>query len=128
MSYQILVVDDFPDAAAALVRVLRLHGHDVHGARSGGEARAYLATHRPDVCLFDVELPDVSGFELAREVRRAPGGSRPYLVAITGWGDARVRDDALAAGFDLHVVKPLDATALADIVRGAGALLAQRGT
>lgn len=123
---QILIIDDFRDAVAALVRVLEVLGHEVRGAHTGREGLALADERAFDLGLFDLELPDLSGYELARTIRRRPGGTRPFLVAVTGWDDHEHERDALAAGFDRHVVKPIDAPRLAEVVRDASAVLSSR--
>jgi PAS domain S-box-containing protein len=115
---RIMVVDDNADAAAMLAMVLESHGHAVmveHGARSAlalGDAIA------PDVFLLDIGLPDINGNELARRLRAGPRTGRAMLVAITGYGQDRDRRETLAAGFDHHLVKPVDMRQLFALLAG----------
>jgi CheY-like chemotaxis protein len=115
---RIMVVDDNADAAAMLAMVLESHGHAVtveHGARSAlarGDAIA------PDVFLLDIGLPDINGNELARRLRAGPRTGRAMLIAITGYGQDRDRSETLAAGFDHHLVKPVDMRQLCALLAG----------
>jgi signal transduction histidine kinase/ActR/RegA family two-component response regulator len=105
---RILVVDDNEDAAAMLGLSLRRMGHAtrvVHDGLSALEAAAQLL---PDVALLDIGLPVMDGYELARRLRDVPGLSRLHLVAVTGYGQDRDRSLAREAGFDVHLVKPVD--------------------
>jgi signal transduction histidine kinase/CheY-like chemotaxis protein len=119
-SLRILVVDDNVDAAAMLSMLLESAGHDVmveHGARQALErARA----GRPQVCLLDIGLPEMSGNELARRLRADAATAGAVLIAVTGYGQEDDRKSALAAGFDHHLVKPTDVRALMAILDGVG--------
>jgi CheY-like chemotaxis protein len=118
---RILAVDDNRDAADALAVMLRFFGHDVHVACDAAEALRIAANVRPDVALLDLGLPHVSGYELARRIRKQPWGAGMRLIAVTGWGSEIDRRRANKAGFDEHLLKPLDAgklrSALANAVR-----------
>jgi PAS domain S-box-containing protein len=105
---KILVVDDNVDAAAMLCMLLEAAGHEVfveHGA-IGALERA--GRELPDVCLLDIGLPEMDGHELARRLRAQPANAEAVLIAITGYGQENDRRKALAAGFDLHLTKPVD--------------------
>jgi CheY-like chemotaxis protein len=92
--------------------VLELQGYDVRQAASGEEALQLLDGWRPDVLLSDVGLPGMDGYELMRRIRQIPE-QRPLLaLAVTGYGAEEDRAQALAAGFDGHVIKPLDPSLL----------------
>jgi PAS domain S-box-containing protein len=104
----IVVVEDYPDAREALRTLLTLDGHAVATAADGREGVELIRQLRPDVGLVDIGLPGLDGYEVAREVRAAPGGTGVYLIALTGYGQAYDRRRALEAGFDLHLVKPVD--------------------
>ena len=106
--HRVLVVDDYPDAAETACTLLSLLGHDCRFATSGQQALAEAAQFDPDIAILDIGLPDVSGFDLARELRRRSGGKPLYLAAVTGWGQPEDRIKAFAAGFDHHVLKPAD--------------------
>lgn len=106
---RVLVVDDNADAAGSLVELLRLTGHVAEAAYSGTAALAAAARFAPELVLLDLGLPDLDGFAVARALREAgclPPGAR--LVALTGWGQASDRERTRAAGFDRHLVKPVE--------------------
>jgi len=109
---RILIVDDNIDAATMLAMLLQASGHAVmveYGARAGlARARA----ERPDVCLLDIGLPEMDGNELAQHLRALPETAHALLIAVTGYGQESDRQRTQAAGFDHHLVKPLDPRAL----------------
>lgn len=107
-SFRVLVVDDNTDLVESLATVLGFLGQDVRTASSGEEALVCMQEWSAEVVLMDVGMPGMSGYEVARRARAHPWGREPVLVAMTGWGRDEDRDRALAAGFDRHVVKPLD--------------------
>lgn len=104
----ILVVDDNEDSAVSLAMLLRLGGHHVEVAFRGGDGIEKTLTLRPDVVLCDIRMPDMSGFEVARRIRGSPDGATCTLVALTGFGAAHDRESTTKAGFDQHLVKPVD--------------------
>jgi PAS domain S-box-containing protein len=112
-SLRILVVEDQPDAREMLATLLRLHGHETSEAATGDKAIALAVEVTPDVALIDIGLPDIEGYEVARELRRELGQS-VCLVALTGYGQPEDRDRSQAAGFDEHLVKPVDPGQLAE--------------
>ncbi|MBX9628424.1 MAG: response regulator [Gemmataceae bacterium] len=103
----VLVIDDCPDTTGTTVELLRLAGHDAAAAASGRDGLAAADGCPPDVVLIDLGLPDLDGCEVARELRRRAGPKRPLLVAVTGYGTDGDRRRTAAAGFDLHLVKPV---------------------
>jgi CheY-like chemotaxis protein len=105
---RVLVVDDNVDAATMLATFLELSGHRTELAYTGADAVAAAARFQPDVLLLDIGLPDITGYEVARQVRALPDVGQATLVAVTGWGQAQDRQRAREAGFDLHLVKPAD--------------------
>jgi CheY-like chemotaxis protein/nitrogen-specific signal transduction histidine kinase len=109
---RILVVDDNVDGAESLAMVLRLSGHEVALAHDGLAAMDTALHFRPRVVLLDIGLPGIDGYEVARRLRRVPGLDGILLVAITGYGRDEDRALTQQAGFDLHLVKPVDATVL----------------
>jgi PAS domain S-box-containing protein len=117
----ILIVEDNGDAREALRILLELHGHRVRTAATGEEGLERVRSARPEVALIDIGLPGIDGYEVARTLRGDPGGERLYLVALTGYGQAVDRERALAAGFDAHLVKPVDVAALQSVLATAGA-------
>ncbi len=109
---RILVVDDNVDAADSLAMVLEMDGHVVQRAYSGQAALALVGDFQPQVMLLDIGLPDVDGLEVARQIRARPELADVALVALTGYGQAEDRTRSEAAGFDDHLVKPVDLAAL----------------
>jgi signal transduction histidine kinase len=105
---RIVLVDDNEDAAVLLKELLETYGHEVALAHDGECGRDLILARRPDLAFVDLGLPRLDGFEVARQVRSAGVGVGTRLVALTGYGGAEVRHRALEAGFDEHVVKPLD--------------------
>jgi DNA-binding response OmpR family regulator len=104
---RVLVVDDHPDCADACCFLLSLLGHHASPATSGVEALLAVERFRPDVVICDLGLPDISGYEVARRIRRRHGAAL-YLAAFTGWDQPVNRDLSLVAGFDQHLVKPME--------------------
>jgi CheY-like chemotaxis protein len=118
---RVLVVDDNRDSAESLGLLLELHGHEVHKAHDGHEAVEAATRLGPDVVLLDIGLPTLNGYETARLIRERFGEKRVLLVALTGWGQEEDRRRSEEAGFDAHMVKPVDYPALARILAGPGA-------
>jgi CheY-like chemotaxis protein len=113
---RILVVEDNLDAAESLAVVLRLMGHNVCVAYDGEEAIGVAEGFRPQVTLCDVGLPKLNGYEVARALRGQPGGESMLLIAVTGWGQEHDKRRTTAAGFDRHMVKPVDVQALLKVL------------
>jgi CheY-like chemotaxis protein len=109
---RILVADDNVDAAESMAALIGLHGHEVQIAHSGREALDVAARFQPDLAFLDLKMPDLDGFETARQLRATREGQRTVLVALTGWGQAGDRQRTSAAGFDAHLVKPIDENTL----------------
>jgi PAS domain S-box-containing protein len=109
---RILVVDDNIDAANTLVMMLRLDGHEVEAVYAGQHALERVGTFQPQIVLLDIGLPGMDGYEVARRMRKLPGADRIRLVALTGYGQAEDRARAIEAGFDDHLVKPVESGAL----------------
>jgi CheY-like chemotaxis protein len=105
---RILVVDDNRDAAASLSLLLELDGHVIVTVHDGLAAYAAAEAHRPEVALVDIGLPQMDGYELCRRIREQSWGGGMILVALTGWGQDEDRSRTRAAGFDAHLVKPVD--------------------
>ena len=120
---RILVVDDNVDAADTLAEMLRASGHDVHTEYDGTAAIRALQSHRADVVLLDIGLPKLNGYDAAREIRAIDPQKPVVLVAVTGWGQDEDRRRSRLAGFDHHLVKPVDPALLdrilASVVRNA---------
>jgi CheY-like chemotaxis protein len=113
---RVLIVDDYEDAAEATCMLLSFLGHDCRFVTTGYEALACAEQFAPDVAILDIGLPDLSGFEVARALRKQLAGKPLYLAAVTGWGQPEDRVKAFAAGFDHHVLKPADQAKLQRIM------------
>jgi len=105
---RILLADDNADALESLALVLRLRGHQVFSASNGAIALETAARHMPEVALLDIGMPLIDGYEVARRIRAQEWGKGVTLVAVTGWGQESDRVRSQQAGFDTHLVKPLD--------------------
>jgi signal transduction histidine kinase/ActR/RegA family two-component response regulator len=116
-SLRVLVVDDNADAAETLAEVIRLDGHEAFAATSATAALEHVRLAAPDACIFDIGLPDMSGYTLAERVRELLPQQRPLLVALTGYGQAQERARSKAAGFDVHLVKPAPAMEILVLLR-----------
>jgi PAS domain S-box-containing protein len=112
----ILIVDDNVDAAQMLGELLRQSGHEVQIAHDGSQALTLAQESRPDVAVLDIGLPVMDGYELAEQLRAKCAGHVPYLIALTGYGQATDRAQSKRAGFDEHLVKPVDTATLLRIV------------
>ncbi len=106
--YRILIVDDNPLGAKTTAMVLQAMGHEVAAARDGIEGMEYAQRFQPDVILLDIGLPRLNGLELARRIREQPWGKTIFLIAVTGFGLDEDRRRSQEAGFDHHMVKPID--------------------
>ena len=113
---RILVVDDNLDSATMLAMLLTLTGHETHTAHDGLAAVEAAATFKPDVVLLDIGLPKLNGYEAARKIRQQPLGKGMVLVALTGWGQEEDRRKSREAGFDGHMVKPVELDALMQLL------------
>lgn len=117
---RILVVDDMPDNATSLTVLLRELGHQVETAYGGLEALAAVQRLRPQIVLLDLGMPDLDGLQVCRRIRQFEWGADVILVALTGWGQEQDRRRAYEAGFDSHLVKPLDHGALEALLTELG--------
>ena len=104
---KVLVADDNRDAADTLAALLVLEGHAVQRAYDGREALDLWHSTHHEVCLLDIGMAGCSGYEVARAIRACPEGRAVLLVAVTGWSQSRDRQEALKAGFDVHLTKPV---------------------
>ena len=109
---RILVVEDHADARDTLCELLQLSGHLVEGARDGPEGIRAAGASQPDVAIIDIGLPGLNGYEVAARLRADPVTQHIRLIALTGYGQAQDRQLALDAGFDTHLVKPVNADEL----------------
>ncbi len=105
---RILVADDNVDLAASMGLLLEMMGNDVRLAHDGMSALAAEAEFRPDVVFLDIGMPEMTGFEVCRRIRDKPRGKEPVIVALTGWGQPEDKQRAREAGFDHHLVKPIE--------------------
>lgn len=119
---RILVADDNADFADSLSTMLQAAGHQVTVAHDGQTALGLAQRELPDVGLLDVGMPGLDGYELATALRRLPGGAGCLLVAITGWGQQADQERARAAGYDAHLVKPVEMPALFRLLDRVAAL------
>jgi signal transduction histidine kinase len=115
---RVLVVDDNRDAASSLAMLLKIMGNDVRTAYDGEEAVDAAVEFRPDVVLCDIGLPKMNGYEVARTLRQATWSKNMALIAVTGWGQDEDRRKSEEAGFDRHLVKPVDPQALMKLLAG----------
>jgi two-component system CheB/CheR fusion protein len=125
---RVLVVDDNRDGADSLAMLLRLGGHDVCVANDGPGAVTAAASFAPEVVLLDIGMPGMNGYEVARRIRLLPGSGRVLLVAVTGYGQEEDRRRSRAAGFDHHLVKPVEFDALARLLGSEAAIAQERGS
>ncbi|HEV3008019.1 MAG TPA: response regulator [Burkholderiales bacterium] len=102
-----LIVDDDVDAADSVALMLRAMGHEVEVAHDGRSGIETSRITRPDVVLLDIAMPEMTGYDAAREIRRFLGAG-VRIIAVTGYGQDEDRRRSLEAGFDQHIVKPLD--------------------
>jgi CheY-like chemotaxis protein len=117
---KILLVDDNQSATHMMGRLLQKLGQNVQVASSGGAALDQMTEFAPDFVISDIAMPGMSGYDLARRIRELQLPKRPYLVAVTGYGQEADRQEALAAGFDRHLTKPIGVGALEDLLRTCG--------
>jgi two-component system OmpR family response regulator len=117
---RVLLADDNRDAADSLEELLRLVGCEVRTCYDGGEVLPLAEEFRPDVCVLDLWMPQVDGWEVARRLREWAGGRLLLLVALTGVGGRRAEENSRDAGFDYHILKPADPN---DILRDFAAFI-----
>jgi PAS domain S-box-containing protein len=115
---RILIADDNQDAADSLAVLLQMEGHDVTVVRDGREALTTINAVLPEIALLDIGMPELDGYEVARQVRQNTLGRAVTLIAVTGWGQDQDKARALGAGFNHHLTKPIEPTQLLDLIRG----------
>src|SRR5204863_2980669 len=108
----VLVVDDNMDVAESTAIVLRVTGCEVHLAHDGKSALESVTRLSPDVVLLDIGLPGMDGYQVAEQIRARPEHKGTLLLAVSGYGQEEHRDRSMKAGFDCHLVKPIDPIAL----------------
>ncbi|MGQ0503597.1 MAG: PAS domain-containing protein [Panacagrimonas sp.] len=116
---RVLVADDNGDSARSLAALLRAHGHQVLVAHDGLAALEMAAGFHPEAMVLDIGMPQLDGLQTARRVRAGERGKDITLIALSGWGQPADRERTLAAGFDHHLVKPVDFTVLAALIDGS---------
>jgi len=114
--WRVLVVDDNVDSADSIAMLLQISGHEVRVAYSGQDALETAAEYLPDIILLDIGLPGIDGYEVARRLRSHAQLERVKLIAVTGYGQEADRLQSQEAGFDYHLVKPVDAQKLQDLL------------
>jgi CheY-like chemotaxis protein len=112
------VVDDNRDSAISLGMMLQLMGNQVRTAHDGQEAVRAAEVFRPDVALLDIGLPKLNGYEAARRIRDEAWGREMVLIAVTGWGQEEDKRRSREAGFNFHLVKPVEPAALEKLLGG----------
>jgi CheY-like chemotaxis protein len=117
----VLIVDDNVDAAETLAMMLEILGQDTRQAHDGRDAITAAKEYKPDMIFMDIGLPGLSGLEACERIRKDLGMSGVYLVALSGYGTEEDRRKSLAAGFDDHLVKPLDPGLLPELLEGCRA-------
>jgi CheY-like chemotaxis protein/anti-sigma regulatory factor (Ser/Thr protein kinase) len=115
-SCRILVVDDNVDAAVMLSSLLERHGHEVVSVYDGTDALRAFDGFRPDIVLLDIGMPGMNGLEVARRLRERRTDPRPFIVAVTGWGKPEDEARSREAGFDVHLVKPVEEDNLLQVI------------
>ncbi|HVV53105.1 MAG TPA: response regulator [Polyangia bacterium] len=116
---RIVIIDDNEDVSEALKDLLEETGHRVWSARTGADGVGLVQEVGPDVVLCDLSLPQMDGLEICRRIRALPIAAPPIMVAITGWSREEDRERTRAAGFDHHLVKPVVADGLDEVLRHA---------
>jgi PAS domain S-box-containing protein len=114
---RIVVVDDNVDAASTLATILKLMGHRVQIAHDGPQALTVIREHQPDLVFLDIGLPGMSGYEVAKQLRADPALGHLFIVALSGYGTDEDKQRSREAGFDQHVVKPVDPGDLEGIIK-----------
>jgi CheY-like chemotaxis protein len=115
---RIVVVDDDHDTTDILVWLLQTDGHEALGLYDGAHAVEHAAACHPDALLLDLAMPNLDGYEAARQIRQREGCQDILLIAITGYADETARQRASQAGFDHYLVKPIEYAALAQLLAG----------
>jgi CheY-like chemotaxis protein len=116
--FRILVVDDNHDSALSLAMMLSIMGHETRTAHDGESAVATAESFLPDVVLLDIGLPKLNGYEVAQRIREQPWGTSMFLIAVTGWGQDEDRQRSSEVGLNVHMVKPVEPSALEQLLAG----------
>jgi PAS domain S-box-containing protein len=115
-TYRVLVVDDNQDSAVSLATLLKVRGYETNIAYDGPAAIELARSFGPDAILLDIGLPNIDGYEVARQIRNSERGKSMFLIAISGYGQEQDRRRSKEAGFDHHFVKPVDFTSLSSLL------------
>lgn len=113
---RILVVDDNVDSALTMAALLAMYGHEVCTAHDGLDALEEMRRFKPDVAILDIGMPKMNGYSVAKNIRSRSNEAQPLLIAVTGWGQDKDRRRSKDAGFDHHLVKPVDPAALSALL------------
>ncbi len=113
---RILIVDDYADAAESLTMLLQMEGHEIKTADCGMKAIELAQSFRPQIVLLDIGLPDFDGYEVAKRLRALPDTRDAILIALTGYGQTDDRERSQSAGFDHHLLKPLNCSELSALL------------
>ena len=105
---KVLLADDNPDILWSVGKIVEFCGCEAQGVDGGLAALEAVRTAMPDVVILDIGMPDMNGHDVARHIRQMPGGHDVLLVAATGWGQQADRRETREAGFDVHLVKPIE--------------------
>jgi CheY-like chemotaxis protein len=116
LTRRVLIIEDNRDAREMFRMMLELAGHEVHEAEEGVRGLELLKTMRPDIAVIDVGLPGLNGYEIAKRFRQEPDSRSVMLVALTGYGTPEARERSRAAGFDHHLIKPVNPETLQEIM------------
>ena len=115
---RIVVADDNEDSAESFAMLLSFSGHEVRIVHDGPAALDAVRDFRPDVAFLDIGMPGLTGYEVAQAVRAEPWGREVKLIAVTGWGQPDDRARARTAGFDRHLIKPIDPAEVDRLLEG----------
>jgi CheY-like chemotaxis protein/anti-sigma regulatory factor (Ser/Thr protein kinase) len=125
--HRIMVADDNPDSATTLSLMLEVMGHEVRVARDGQEAVELAAQFRPEAILLDIGMPRMNGYDACRAIRAEPWAARTLIVALTGWGQDGDKNRSKEAGFDRHLVKPVEPAMLESMISALPVRAAEAG-
>jgi CheY-like chemotaxis protein len=115
---QVMIVDDNRDAADSLQMLFEVYGYRAACAYDGASALAAVRAATPDIVVMDLGMPGMDGYQTARAMRALPGGDAIVLIALTGWGHEDAREKTAGAGFDHHIVKPVNFETLRSWLNG----------
>ncbi len=118
VGWRMLVVDDNVDSADSIAMLLQVSGHEVRVVYSGQDALETAAEYQPDIILLDIGMPGMDGYEVARRLRAHTQLEKVKVIALTGYGQDADRLQSQEAGFDYHLVKPVDAQKLEEVLVG----------